>query len=429
MHLTNFNSSLKIGSAFLLAPIISLFISGQIFGQETKKSTEPKIEKKDAALDQYYVANAAFNRKLYPVAAGQFESFLEKYPKHPKVDLALQGLALSLYALKQYDKTMPHLEVLLAKEKIDATISRERLVMLLGQCLMISEKRSEAKDLFLKEIKIIKDPAYRVAALAAICDVSFNEKKWEEVELWADQLVTSKPSPEALARGLYQQGYAKYQLKKIEESIDSLSAISELEVNKLWSTRANYILGECYNNLKNYTKAELSFLAALPGLGKPESTECHYRLGITRFLLKKYTDSVQDLTIYLNEEPKGKYAKEATFYIARCNLETAEYDASGESFATLAEGEGPIAARSSLWHARVFTRSKKDYDKASSILSQALERFADSEIVTDIRYDLANSLMGKKNPEWQSALALLNEVEKDENFNQSAELLSQKSVC
>ena len=429
MHLTNFNSSLKIGSAFLLAPIISLFISGQIFGQETKESTEPKIEKKDTALDQYYVANAAFNRKLYPVAAGQFESFLEKYPKHPKVDLALQGLALSLYALKQYDKTMPHLEVLLAKEKIDATISRERLVMLLGQCLMISEKRSEAKDLFLKEIKIIKDPAYRVAALAAICDVSFNEKKWEEVELWADQLVTSKPSPEALARGLYQQGYAKYQLKKIEESIDSLSAISELEVNKLWSTRANYILGECYNNLKNYTKAELSFLAALPGLGKPESTECHYRLGITRFLLKKYTDSVQDLTIYLNEEPKGKYAKEATFYIARCNLETTEYDASGESFATLAEGEGPIAARSSLWHARVFTRSQKDYDKASSILSQALERFADSEIVTDIRYDLANSLMGKKNPEWQSALALLNEVEKDEDFNQSAELLSQKSVC
>ena len=219
MHLTNFNSSLKIGSAFLLAPIISLFISGQIFGQETKKSTEPKIEKKDAALDQYYVANAAFNRKLYPVAAGQFESFLEKYPKHPKVDLALQGLALSLYALKQYDKTMPHLEVLLAKEKIDATISRERLVMLLGQCLMISEKRSEAKDLFLKEIKIIKDPAYRVAALAAICDVSFNEKKWEEVELWADQLVMSKPSPEALARGLYQQGYAKYQLKRLKNQL------------------------------------------------------------------------------------------------------------------------------------------------------------------------------------------------------------------
>ena len=155
------------------------------------------------------------------------------------MDLALQGLALSLYALKQYDKTMPHLEVLLAKEKIDATISRERLVMLPGQCLMISEKRSEAKDLFLKEIKIIKDPAYRVATPGSdLGDAAFNEKKWEEVELWADQLVMSKPSPEALARGLYQQGYAKYQLKKIEESIDSLSAISELEVNKLWSTRA-----------------------------------------------------------------------------------------------------------------------------------------------------------------------------------------------
>ena len=114
---------------------------------------------------------------------------------------------------------------------------------------MISEKKSDAKNLFIKEIKIIKDQAYRVAALAAICDVSFNEKNWEEVESWADQLVSSKPNPEGLARGLYQQGYAKYQLKKTKEAFLSLSAIAQLEANKLWSTRAIYLLGECHNIL------------------------------------------------------------------------------------------------------------------------------------------------------------------------------------
>ena len=32
----------------------------------------------DPALKQFYVANSAYNRKLYPVAISQFEDFLRK---------------------------------------------------------------------------------------------------------------------------------------------------------------------------------------------------------------------------------------------------------------------------------------------------------------------------------------------------------------
>ena len=400
--------------------------------QEPKGVPVPKKEstpKKDPALDQYYVANAAFNRKLYPVAVSQFEAFLEKNPAHSKADLAGQGLALSLYALKQYEKAMPRLDALLKKEKLDPKVSRERLVMLHGQCLMISGKRVDAKALFLAEIKGLTDKSYRGAALAAICDVSFGEKKWLDVEKWAAGLITSKPGPEGLARVLYQQGYAKYQLKKPQEAVQSLVGIAALEANKLWSTRANYILGECYNLLKEYGKAEQSFLAAMPSLGPPESTECHYRLGITRFTLKKYSDSIEDLGKYIKDAPEGKHIGEATFYIARAHLEEKNFEEAGTAFASLSAGEGSIAARASLWHARVFARNGKDYDKASEILEDAADRFAESEIITDLRFDYANALMGRKAPDWKSALALLGEVQKDEKFSQLAELLVQKSVC
>ena len=400
--------------------------------QEPKESSVPKKEptaKKDPALDQYYVANAAFNRKLYPVAVSQFEAFLEKNPDHSKADLAGQGLALSLYALKQYEKAMPYLDALLKKGKLDPTVSRERLVMLQAQCLMISGKRIEAKELFLTEIKGLKDKSYRGAAMAAICDVSFSEKKWIDVEKWAAGLITSKPGPEGLARALYQQGYAKYQLKKPQEAVDSLVNIAPLKANKIWSTRANYILGECYNLLKEYSKAEQSFLAALPSLGPPESSECHYRLGITRFTLKKYSDSIEDLGQYIKDAPEGKHIAEATFYIARANLEEKNYNEAGTAFESLSAGKGAIAARSSLWYARVFARDGKNYDKASEILEDATDRFAGSPIITDLRFDYANALMGKKEPDWKSALALLEEVQEDEKFEQLAELLIQKSVC
>lgn len=64
-------------------------------------------QEKDVAQEQYYVASAAYNRKLYPVAVTQFGEFLQKNPNHAKADLAQRGLGLSLYALKQYDKAQP----------------------------------------------------------------------------------------------------------------------------------------------------------------------------------------------------------------------------------------------------------------------------------------------------------------------------------
>ncbi len=429
MTRTIMNPSRFFPFSFILYLALSVPFAVAQKPKELELSKKESKTKKDPALDQYYVANAAFNRKLYPVAVSQFEAFLEKNPAHSKADLAGQGLALSLYALKQYEKAMPQLDALLKKEKLDPTVSRERLVMLQGQCLMISGKRVDAKALFLDEIKGLTDKSYRGAALAAICDVSFSEKKWLDVEKWAVGLIASKPGPEGLARVLYQQGYAKYQLKKPQEAVQSLVAIAALEANQLWSTRANYILGECYNLLKEYAKAERSFLAALPSLGPPESTECHYRLGITRFTLKKYSDCIEGLGKYIKDAPEGKHIGEATFYIARANLEEKNYEEAGTAFASLVTGKGAMAARSSLWHARVFARNGKNYDKASEILKDATVRFAESEIITDLRFDYANALMGKKDPDWESALALLDEVHKDEKFVQLAELLIQKSVC
>ena len=72
----------------------------------------PKAEAADdPELEKYFIANAAYNRKLYPVAVAQFEGFLQKNASHPKADLARRGLALSLYALKLYPKAIPHFDV------------------------------------------------------------------------------------------------------------------------------------------------------------------------------------------------------------------------------------------------------------------------------------------------------------------------------
>ena len=424
----------RIALPFLFLPtaLLLVFAPG-IYAQKEARDKEPAEQaqtgKKDPTLEKYFIATAAFNRKLYPVAVSQFEGFLEEHGTHAKADLARRGLALSLYALKQYDKALPHLSALVADKDLDAAINIERIIMLYGQCMTLTGKRQEAQELFVAQIEKLKSEDYRTAALAVICDVSFSRKAWEEVGQWSGQLLAGKLDDEQRARGLYQQGYAYYQLKKTAESVEALSKITPLKANKLWSTRANYLLGACFNLLKKHDKAELAFVAALPGLKGPEALECLYRLGLARFVLKKYPEAAVDLAGYLEKAANGTHAAEARFYIARSLLEQGGLEKSEAEFAELAAGEGAIAAKASLWRARVLTRGEKDYARAAEVLGDAVERFGDSALITDIRFDYANVLMAVANPDWKQALALLKEVEGSDAFQQKAELLSQRAVC
>jgi TolA-binding protein len=383
----------------------------------------------DPALKDYYLGNGSYNRKLYAVAINYYEAFLKNHGEHPKADLGRRGLALSFYALKQYEKAMPHLTALLAKDKLDAAISRERLIMLQGQCMMLTDKKDDAKKLFVAEIDNLKDETFRAGALAAICDVSFGKSAWEDVASWSGKLLAAKPTPEQSARGHYQQGYALYQLKKTDEAIAVLGKIGAIEADKLWKTRADYLLGECHNLKKAYDKAEAAFLAAQPGLTGKEASECRYRLGLTRFILKKYKEAAADLAAFLADAKDSPREPQAKLYIARSKLELKAFDDAEALLSGLSSGSDEIAAQASLWLARVKTRKSGDFAAAAKALEAAVAKFKDSSLIDDLQFDYANALMAREEPDWQAALVLLQGIEARGKFGQMADLLSQRAVC
>ena len=317
----------------------------------------PKAEAADdPELEKYFIANAAYNRKLYPVAIAQYQEFLQKNGTHAKADLARRGLALSLYAMKQYDKAMPHLATLLAKPKLERTIDRQRLIMLQGQCMMNTGKKDEARKLFIDQLNNIKTASFKTAALAAICDVSFGKSEWDKVIEWTDKLASSRPKPDQAARGLYQRGFAFYQTEKAKEAAGTLAQVAKLEASPAWKTLAAYLKGECHVSLKEYEAAEPAFAEALPGLTGVDAAECQYQLGLTRFLLKKYELARTDFETYLkqakpgdpNKKPKkgkkknqnttgqpGAHIDEAKFYLGRCLLELEDHNAADKRFAEI----------------------------------------------------------------------------------------------
>lgn len=388
----------------------------------------------DPALEQYFVANAAYNRNLYPVAIPQFEGFLAKHPTHPKADLARRGLGLSLYALKQYDKALPHFAALLAKPDLAKEIERERIIMLQGQCLLHSSKVEDARKLFIENWEKLTDPKFKTAALAAICDVAFGKAEWDKVIEWTEKLLASAPSPDQTGRGLYQRGFAFYKTNQLAEAAVALEKVAATEAAPTWKTRAAYLQGECHSSLGQQEKAEPAFAAALPGMTGAEAAECQYRLGVTRFLLAKYEPAAADFAAYVKDakpDEKGQpalYVGDAKLYIARSLFEREDKTAERQ-FAALATGDALVAAKANLWWARVFSRNKENFDRAAEILAPAVERFKASPVIDDLDFDYANAEMSRKVPAWAKAAAALQRVEGRGKFGQMAEVLGQRATC
>ena len=412
--------------AFLLACLVGL--PGSLQAQQ-----------KDPALDLYYLATGAYNRKLYPAAIGGFQEFLQKHADHPKADQARQGIALSFYAQRQYDQAIPHLTALLTKGNLPKEISRDRIILMQGQCLMRGGQKDQARAHFIKEAGRLQNPGYKASALGAICDICFGKQEWEEVDQWVAKLLQAKLSPNQMARGLYQQGFANYQLKRYEKAAEILEKVTPVTADAIWKTRSSYLLGECYTVIKDHDKAEPAFVAALPGLEGADKAECHYRLGVTRFILEKWALAMEQFEAFLLEEPKARpedqkkenpHIQESHLYAGRCLLEQGEFQKAQKRLQRLLEVDGSLGARANLWHARVFSRPEDpSYDRAAAALEPAVKKYSSvSPIIDDLRFDYANALMSRKNPDWKTAAQTLGRINGGV-FGQFAEVLSQRATC
>ena len=395
------------------------------------QAQDAKEQASDPALKQFYLASAAYNRRLYPAAISQYSDFLKKYSTHTKADHARYGLGISLYAMKQYEKAIPQFATLLAKKNLANTFSRERLVMLQGQCLLHGGKKDEAKKLFVGAVDQFKDGPFKVAAIAAVADISFSRAAWDDVINWTTRVVASKSSPSAdqLARALYQQGFAHHQLKKYNDAIVSLAKVTPLKSSAIWQTRSAYLLGECYSITSQLEQAEVAFAASLDGLVGGDADECRFRLGHTRFQLKKYAEASVAFTAYLKHAKDGPRQGESNLYIGRCLLEQADFKQAERKLSQISSGTDIVAAKASLWLARVYSRQKENFDRAAQVLASATEKFKKSAVIDELDFDYANALMSQRTPDWKKAAAAFSRIERRRKFRQMPEVISQWAVC
>lgn len=407
----------------------------------------------DPAMDLYYSANASYNRKLYPIAATQYEDFLKRYGDHDKSTQARYGLALSYFALKQADKALPQFQTLLDTKQLDKSIDRGRLTLLHAQCLMNTGKHDEALKRLTDAANQLPDKAQRAGAAAAVIDLYYAKEQWEETVQWAKQLNKAEPTAGQSIRAGYQQGMALFRLEQTDEAIKVLKAsraTAEKAEAQAWVTPIDQLLSSCYLAKSDLEKAEASLQSALAGLKGRASDDAQYQLAAIKFQRNRWPESQKDYEAFVEakkvaKDDKDPRVREARFQIARCLMEQRSGKQADNALRQLMNQDDEVAARSVLWRSRLLTRDtgrKNRYAEAAGVLSWAKQRpwykngfktqqgQPTSTIVADIDFELANALMLQATPKWDEASQLLRRVEKRRpKYRHMPRVLSQRAVC
>jgi len=235
----------------------------------------------DPALELYYAANASYNRKLYPIAVGQYQDFLKKHGNHEKASQARYGLALSYYALKQADKALPELQRPLEAKNLDKSIDRERVVLMHAQWLITTGKSDEALKRLMDAAKNLPDKGQRAGAAAAVIDLYYAKSQWEQAVEWAGVLEKAGPTTGQAIRAGYQQGMALYQLKRVPEALKTLNKARDnaaKATSMAWTARLEQLLGTGYIASDGLAKAEAPLQSAFDALEGAAAADARCRV-------------------------------------------------------------------------------------------------------------------------------------------------------
>jgi len=357
-------------------------------GIGTNSQAQKPNKTKDPATNHYFTANSLYNRKLYSLAAEEYEKFLAKYTAHPKAIAAQLGLSLSYFKMKKYDKAEP----LLAKLATNtATPQRVHVHLFLGLSRLQLKKIPQAEKAFSDGLKLSNPGNVQTSIQQGLLDVQFQQKKWKEAVETSTLLAKHKGDIGLLGR--LRGAQAMYNLRQFKEAETALAALKPMAAKKPYEQEVAFLLAEARRTQGDLKGAATEYENAARNTKGERAEEALFRLGFVRFQLKIYDQAAKDFGDYRSKHKKGPHYQQAGVLEGRAHLENKAFAKAESTFDNLIK-ESKAGAEVYLWRARVYQRQDK-YAEAIKVLTDATVKFAADPIAPVLLFDLGNNLFGQ----------------------------------
>ncbi len=377
-------------SRFLLLVALMLSVSQFAIAQETEAGTR-----------QFAVAVGFQNQKLYEQAVDEWQTFLKKFPKDPRVDKASHYLGTCQLQAKQYPAAIAtFMSVLKNYPKFE---SLDQSLLNLGTAWYSQAQQSKKPDDYDKAEKsfgqmLDQFPKSPLAPRAMFYrgESLYQQNKLPDAAKSYSTLIQTYPQAEQLADAYYALGIAQEALKQADQAQATFAQFAEKFPKHDLATEVRMRQAELLFAKANYPAAQSLFAQvssvkefALADTAMLRQARCLYELG-------KYEEAGNLYWNMPKQFTNTKHYDTAVVAGAKCFFLVGKYAATRAGLEQVAKRNGPEAAEAKQWIARAYLKEKNP-QQALAVLDDAIKQHAESAALpqlllarVDALYELPN---------------------------------------
>ena len=365
--------------------------------------SELRAQESEAATRQFAVAVGFQNQKLYDAAIDEWQTFLTKFDKDPRVDKATHYQGTCQLQAKQYAK---------AAATFASVLEKYPKFELLDQSILNCG-----------------------TAWYSLAQESKKPDDYAKAEAFFVRLSKDFPKSEFAARAMYYRGESQYQQNRLQEAADSYRELAKTFPQDDLIPDSLYALGVCLESLKKPTEAQQTFADFEKRFPKHNLlTEVRMRNGECLFAEQKFADAAKQFelvsrvkdfpladtamlrharclyeqekyaeagAIYwtvAKEFPKTKHYDTSVVAGAKCYYLIGQYSVARSGLENVAKRDVPEAAEASQWIARALLKEKSAL-QALTVLDVAIKKHAESPALPQLiltRIDALYELPGRR---------------------------------
>lgn len=339
-------------------------------------------------LRAYYAGNGFLNRGLYDLAADEYRAFLAEHADHEKAGVARYGLAVSLYRLDKHADAAEQLDQL--KNDDDFAFAAEVLT-LLGRCRLALDDETAAAEAFARVAQRHEGHKLASDATAGLAEALYGLGRYDDAIKQTRRLVSRWPNGPLAQRALYFEGLSQMAAGRYGDAAKCFDAILVQDAGGPFAEHATLLLAQCNHQTQDLDRAAQRYRQAMQRGGQ-YAADATAGLGM---LLQQRGESKEAgalLDQFLNANADHALSAAAKFHRARAHFDAGEFDRAQAIFEQVAGVDGELRDDSAYWAAKCRLR-QEDAPDAATRLRAAIAQDPGSDLLAEMRYDLAVALV------------------------------------
>lgn len=231
-----------------------------------------------AAESYFHVGQTEFENARFDSAVKAYTVAATKTASPEILEKSLYKLGLSLFQQQDYTSASQQFSKQL-KTFPNGSLSMDARLMI-AECSFKLEQFSTAWPQYEQARKALENhpdaPSINDQVKALIylhgAQTARELKRWNDVDDWTGRLQEVLPESNFKTVAIYEQAFARQNLKRVDEAIRLFEQVAESERNAL-GARARFMIGEAYFADRNFAKAITEFQKTMYGFGGTQAAE------------------------------------------------------------------------------------------------------------------------------------------------------------